>query len=455
MIVKKSLHLLTGKLIIAIGTLMVVVSAVFWYFLIQYQERELIKNSVKYGVSFTDYLRKSTRHGMLTFQAPLIQQTVEALGSAEGVKKINIFDSKGKIAYSSFKEEIGTILSTDSPVCRPCHAVPSKLKTIEHWSISKDQEGNRVLNIVEPIYNEPACYTAACHAHPKEQKVLGLMEADLSLTLVDETIKKQKIAITAFLIGFICLLSVVLCTILWKIVSVPLSMLTHGMKRVAAGELDYVVEIKTKDEMGELAKAFNAMTADLLIAKKKLIEWGTTLEKKVEEKTEEIRKAQAQLVHSEKLASLGRMAAGVAHEINSPLTGIVTFSHLLLKKFPEGSEEKEDINVIIEQANRCSNIIKGLLGFARATSVEKGFVNLNDVINSSLNMIRHKADFFNIKIVLNLDETLPPVMANASQLQQVFLNMIINAADAMEGKGTLTIATRKIVEDGKSLAEVE
>ena len=181
---------------------------------------------------------------------------------------------------------------------------------------------------------------------------------------------------------------------------------------------------------------------------------GALRSKKGREKTEEIRKAQAQLVHSEKLASLGRMAAGVAHEINSPLTGIVTFGYLLQKKFPEGSEERQDIDVIIEQANRCSNIIKGLLGFARATSVEKGLVNLNDVINSSLNMIRHKADFFNVKIVLNLDETLQHIMANASQIQQVFLNMIINAADAMEGKGSFTITTQKVIDDGKSFAEV-
>lgn len=453
--VKKSLYSLTGKLILAIGALMIVGSAIFWYFLIQYQERELIKNSVKYGISFTDYVRKSSRHGMLTFQGPLIQRAVEALGSAEGVKKINIFDSKGKIAYSSLKEEIGTILSTDSPVCRPCHALPGKLKTIEHWSISKDQKGFRVLNIVEPVYNEPSCYTAACHAHPEGQKILGLIEADLSLTLVDETIKKQKIAISAYIFGFIILLSVILCTILYKLVSTPVSILTQGMERVAAGELGHTVKIDSRDEMGELAKTFNAMTADLRKAKDELVEWGHTLEKKVEEKTEEIRKSHSQLIHSEKLASLGRMAAGVAHEINSPLTGIVTFGHLLLKKFPEGSEEKEDINVIIEQANRCSNIIKGLLGFARAISTDKTLTNINDVALSALNMVRHKAEFFDIQVILKLDESLPPVMASASQLQQVFLNMIINAGDAMEGVGTLTIATRRQMKDGMPFVEVE
>lgn len=453
--VKKTFQSLTGKLILTIGALMVVGSTIFWFFLIRYQEKELLRNSVKYGLSFVDNVKKSTRYGMLTFQQLLIQQTVEAIGSAEAVIRVRIFDSKGKIAYSSIKEEVGTVLHKSEPLCISCHSGPGKPKDMPSWSINRDQDGSRILNTVQPIYNEPACYTSYCHVHPEGQKVLGLVESDISLAILDKAIKRQEIAITAFVLGFICVLSVVLCIILWNMVSVPVSILTQGMERVAAGELDYTVKIDTKDEMGELARAFNAMTADLSKAKRELIEWGETLEKKVEDKTEEIRKAQAQLIHSEKLASLGRMAAGVAHEINSPLTGIVTFGHLLRKKFPDGSEEREDVDVVIEQANRCSNIIKGLLSFARATSVDKGPVNINDVLNSSLNMVRYKADFFNIKIVMNLDESLPPVKADASQIQQVFLNMVINAADAMDGKGTLTVCTRKISENGIPFAEVE
>ncbi len=452
--VKKTLHSLTGKLILTIGTLMVVVSTVFWYFLIQRQEQELLGNAVKYGSSFVDHVKKSTRYGMLTFQQLLIQQTVEAIGSAEGVIKVRILDSDGRIAYSSAKEKQGVTLNKYEFPCISCHSKITKSGEMPTWSINEGQEGYRILSIVQPIYNEPACYTSYCHVHPQRQRMLGLVKADLSLSILDGAIKEQKIAVTTYVLGFIFLLSVVLCTILWNLVSTPLSILTHGMERVAAGELDYTVKIDTKDEMGDLAAAFNAMTYDLSRAKKELIEWGNTLEKKVVEKTEEIRKAQAQLVHSEKLASLGRMAAGVAHEINSPLTGIVTFGHLLLKKFPEGSEDRQDIEVIIEQANRCSNIIKGLLGFARATSVEKSLVNINDVLHSSLNMVKHKADFFNIKIVLNLDESLPAIKANASQIQQVFLNMIINAADAMEGRGAFTVSTGKVIDNGKSFAEI-
>ena len=452
---RKTLYSLTGRLLWAIGALMAVVSTVFWYFLITYQEKELITNFVKYGMSFVDNVRKSTRYGMLTFQDLVIQQTVEAVGSTEGVLRIRIFNCKGKVTHSSQKNDVGAVLDTASPACIGCHTTGKSHTFTPKWSIGKSEEGYRVLNIVQPILNEPACYTSACHAHSRDKKVLGLIEANLSLALLDQAITRQSIAITVYVFVFLFVISVVLCSILWKFVSTPVSILAEGMKKVAAGDLDHKVEINTRDEMGELAQCFNAMTADLSKAKVELIEWGHTLEKKVEEKTLAIKKAQEQLIQSEKLASLGRMSAGVAHEINNPLTGVVTFGHLLRQKFPEGSEERQDIEVIIEQANRCSNIIKGLLGFSRATSADKNEENINTLLKRSLEIMSHKADFFDIKFITRCDETLPPVKAGGLQLQQVFLNMILNAADAMDGKGTLTISTRKVVDSGQAFAEVE
>jgi two-component system NtrC family sensor kinase len=453
--VKKSLHSLTGKLILTIGTLMIVGSTIFWYFLFRHQERELIQNSVKYGYSFVDYVKKSTRYGMLTFQDILIQQTIEAIGSADGVIRVRVFDKRGKVAYSSDKKDVGTFLDKRSKVCSGCHQGDGHPAVTPKWSISRDSKNFRVLNLVQPIVNEPACYTSTCHVHSRDERVLGIVEANLSLAPLDKSVKQQGIAITIYIMVFLFVISVVLCTILWNFVSTPVSMLARGMERVAGGDLDYHLEVRSRDEMGDLAVSFNAMTSDLKKAKDELVEWGNTLEKKVQEKTAAIHMAQAQLIHSEKLASLGRMAAGVAHEINSPLTGIVTFGHLLLKKFQPGTEEYEDVEVIIEQANRCSTIIKGLLGFARASAAEKAATNVNDVINHALNIVRNKADFFNIKLVTNFDNTVYPVKADPSQLQQVFLNMIMNAADAVEGKGTITVTTGNIRDEGRDYVEIE
>ena len=455
MLVKKSLNSLTGKLILTIGTLMILGSMLFWLFLFKNQERELIQSSVKYGYSFVDFIRNSTRYAMLTVHGTLIQQTVEAIGGAEGVMNVRIFNKTGKVVYSSDKKHIGAMLDKNSPLCLTCHTSSGPVKDTPSWNIHKGEKNFRILNIVQPIYNQPDCYTASCHAHPREQHVIGLVEADLSLELLDHSIKQQGIAITVYVLAFSVVISGTLCLILWNLVSTPLTLLAQGMKKVAAGDLDHHIEINRKDEIGELANAFNTMNEELKRAKGELMLWGNTLEKKVQEKTEAIYRAQQQLIHSEKLASLGRMAAGVAHEINSPLTGIVTFGHLLLKKFPEGSEDREDVEVIIDQANRCSNIIKGLLGFSRAAAADKAPTNINDVLNSSLNIVKNKADFFNIKLVTTFDPSLHKVTADASQLQQVFLNMIVNAADACEGKGSITITTANVTEDNRDFIQVE
>jgi two-component system NtrC family sensor kinase len=455
MFVRKSLRSVTGKLILTIGSLMVVGSTLFWYFLIKHQERELIHSSVTYGNSFVDYLKKSTRYGMLTVQGPLIQSTVEAVGMAEGVLDARILNCGGKIAYATDKDDIGLVIEKSSPLCRTCHRGPGPALAAPSWSIRKGSDDLRTLNIVQPIYNEPACFSASCHAHPKNKKIVGIVEANLSLGLLDRSLKQQSILITIYVLSFSFVISFVLCIILWNFVSTPLSMLANGMRHIANGDLDHRIVINRKDEIGELAGTFNTMTEELKKANNELVEWGHTLEKKVQEKTEAIQRAQQQLIHSEKLASLGRMAAGVAHEINSPLTGIVTFGHLLQRNFPPGSQEREDIDVIIDQANRCSNIIKGLLGFARATTAEKAPTNINDVLASSLNIVRNKADFFNIKIVTSFEPGLRQVRADAPQLQQVFLNMIMNAADAIGEKGTITVTTSNVTENGHDYIVVE
>lgn len=452
---KKFIYSLTGKLILTIGAMMLIGSTLFWYSLVRHGEKDFLDDAVKQGVSFGELVKRSTDYGMLTFHQPMIQHTVEDIGQTEGVIYVRIFDNKGRVVYASKKEDIGTVLDKSAPACKSCHLEPGLPGVKGSWSFKKASEGYRILNTVQPIFNKPECYTAACHAHSKEQKVLGLVESDLSLEYLDRRTKYHRMVLTIYVLSLLIISAMFLSIILWNLITKPVRTLRRGMGRVAAGELDSTVTIDTKDEMGELARVFNTMTSELSKAKKELIEWGSTLEKKVEEEKKEIRKVQTQLIHSAKLSSLGRMAAGVAHELNSPLTGIVTFGHLLRDRFPKGSQEREDIEVIIEQADKCANIIRGLLGFARATSSEKRGININEVLNSSINMVRHKADFFNINIILDIDESLPPIMSDASQLQQVFLNMILNAADAMEGKGTLSICTREVTENGNPFAEIE
>ena len=255
---------------------------------------------------------------------------------------------------------------------------------------------------------------------------------------------------------FVIIITVILFLILYNFVMKPLSYLVEGMKHLSEGDMDYRINIDSHDEIGHLARSFNAMSDELKEYKEKMENWTKSLEKEVEKKTTEIYKAQEHLINTEKLASLGRMAAGVAHEINSPLTGIVTFAHLMLKRTPaENTQDIEDLETIIDQAERCSKIIKGLLGFSRKSASEKSMVNLNTLISNTLAMVRHQSRFLNILFDLQLGTAIPEVNVDPNQIQQVFLNLLINAADAMEKKGKVTLATRLLENNAAKFVEFE
>ncbi len=252
----------------------------------------------------------------------------------------------------------------------------------------------------------------------------------------------------------IAILSVVLLLILLFISTTriihPIKEMVFATQRIAEGDLSHKVDVKSKDEVGILADSFNQMTTDLKTANEKLIEWGRTLEKKVEERTKELREAQAHLFQTEKLASLGKLAAGVAHEINNPLGGILIYSHLLLEDLDKNSPYHNNLEKIVKETTRCKDIVKGLLEFARPKEPEATLTNVNELLNKSLSLIESQSLFQNIQVEKRYSADLPLIVADSAQLQQVFMNIILNAADAMQGEGRLTLRT-SLSSDGEDL----
>lgn len=204
----------------------------------------------------------------------------------------------------------------------------------------------------------------------------------------------------------------------------PVDQLVDGAERLARGELDHRIGCRSSDEIGKLCEAFNNM-GESLLDRDRLI-WENT---------------QRQLTQSEKMASVGRLAAGVAHEINNPLTGVLTFSSLLLEQENLPEEAKEDLTVIVEETTRCREIIRNLLDFARETKPEITPVDINQVITRTLDIVRHQSLFQNIAIEEQLRPDLPEIPADSSQIQQVILNLILNAAAAMPDGGRLILST--------------
>jgi len=455
---KKSRNSLSIKLIVAIGTLVLIGSSIFWYMIIIRGERDFISTAIQKTSVCANLMEQSLRVNMMRGHIDVIQEILEKIGTTENIININIYKHPdGDIVFSAKKENLRKKMPSESLECRLCHKSKRQLTTLDkkRWSIY-EVEGQKVLMLAVPIINEKGCVTSMCHSGQAKQRFLGVLEAEYSMADLDLTLKRQKIFTLTFGIIFTFFCCVVLCIILWKLIIKPITLLAEGMEKVTKGELDHRIEINTKDEMGMLARTFNEMTKELKVARERLENWAKELEEEVRKKTEEIRRGQEQMIHTEKLASLGRMAAGVAHELNSPLTGIVTFAHLMLQRIPpENKMDREDLEVIIEQAERCSKIIKGLLGFSRALPAEKSDIRINDTIRHVIDMVKNQAKFHNIKIITDLSPDLPEIKGDASQLQQVYMNLLINAADAMNDRGEIRIATRLIKEDGVDYIEIE
>jgi two-component system, NtrC family, sensor kinase len=298
-------------------------------------------------------------------------------------------------------------------------------------------------------HNQPACYNAACHQHAQGTPVLGVLEIRYSMDGIAQRIRENGLIITALSLGFILVASLSVGAFIHGLIYLPLRDLESGAERIASGNLEQLIPVRSGDEFGELAGAFNAMTVGLRSSQSELREWAHTLEQKVEARTAQLRLAQAEAARGEKLHSVGLLASGVAHELNNPLTGVLTFSQLLREKMPEGSQDAADLDLVIRETKRCAAIIRRLLDFARDKPPEKRFADLNQVIEDTARLVRRPATLRDVDITLDFDRGLPPIWIDPDQIKQVVMNLLVNAQHAIEGKGAITVRTRLLPQPRK------
>jgi two-component system NtrC family sensor kinase len=259
---------------------------------------------------------------------------------------------------------------------------------------------------------------------------------------------RNKVVYSFFGIGVLGVLLVLLLSffITTGIIS-PLRQMVSSTRKIAEGDLSHEVPMTSQDEIGQLAESFNHMLVSLKQARQELEDYGRVLEEKVEERSQQLREIQAKLMQSEKLTSLGRLASGVAHEIHSPLNGVLALSHLLMRRLKDNPELQKELEIIVKEATRVSAIVRGLLDFSRESKPQKRPCNINDLILHTLSLVERQAVFQNIRVVRNLDSQVPILLLDANQIQQVFMNILLNAADAMATRGTLTITSSHVPGD--------
>jgi two-component system, NtrC family, sensor kinase len=375
--------------------------------------------------------------------------------SLDGIESVRVIDKTGRVAFSTDAAERGAAVAKDAAACAPCHAVagpPLSQVPAERRARVEDGAGGHRHVLSTPIYNDRACATGACHVHPPGRQVLGILEIATSMDRLEASMLAFRTRSVPLVVLAVLGVAVALYLLARAEVLDPVEALLEGTRRVARDELDVQIRVRSKGEMGQLGRSFNDMTRSLRQLEDALNALLGRMEDEVAARTEELRAAHAQLVRTEKLSALGKLSASVAHEINNPLAGILTFAKLVSRTLGEGPPDdarratmQRNLGLVEREAQRCSAIVKNLLDFARERPMAVKEVDANAAVEEALSLVADHAAVQQTTLVHDL-VPLPPVLADFGQLRQAVVNVVMNACEAMGKGGRLTVASR--LDDG-------
>ena len=446
------LESLETKLLAAVCGVALVSIGVFAWVNIRYERAERIDVMIRGASQFSDTVKRSTHYAMLQNRWEDAFHIMDTIGKQEGVARVRVFTKEGTILFSTDRSEVGSAVDKRAESCYACHAAERPLERLmlpDRARVFRDTEGHRLLGMITPLYNEPGC-SEDCHVHPTSKRVLGVLDITLSLARVDEEIAAITRRTGAFAGFTIVLLVMILAGVVRRGVVRPVRELVEGTRRVAQGDLTHRIPVRTRDEVGALAASFNRMTEALGKTQTELDALVATLEQRVEERTRELQEAQSQLIQTEKLASLGKLSASIAHEINNPLSGILTYAKLLSRKLRTGPPDADGVQAALQQlalvereAQRCCSIVRSLLDFARQREPSFQPVDVEAAAAEALSLLSNRLAIQNVEVTQECAPA-PTVQADFGQLRQAFVNILMNACEAMPKGGTLHVVTREV-----------
>lgn len=411
----------------------------------------MIEYAASNAEEVADVINQSAYDAMMKNDKASLYHMIGRIAQSDNIDHIRLIDKTGKVVFSSVDKEIGSVIGKHADECVMCHysSTPGvATSTMNRSRIIINRSGKETLGYTKAIYNQTACFTASCHFHSKADTVLGLLDISISLEMLRQKSREYRLVFVILTCMLLLMFGMLVIILTHYLVDIPVRRLVRHSALVALGDLDSRVPVTSRDELGELSEAVNEMTESLGRADKELKGWADSLENKVEERSRAIMLMEEQLRRSEKLASIGTLAAGVAHEINNPLTGILLYASILNSDKRLDPALLPDVERVISETRRCAGIVKNLLEFSRESLPEKEAISLEAVLDDVINFFHNQPDFRNIVIRKNYGPDLPQISVDPNQIRQVFMNLVINAGHAMPEGGYLEISTYRS-EDGK------
>ena len=439
------------KLAAAITLVSVVTLGLFLTMTLRSQRRHLLEQARHAAATVSDTVTNSLEHDMLQDRRDDAYRIMSAISQQEHIARLRVFDRNGEVRWSKDASEIGHRPDIRMEACEPCHGSPRSTPTLTLNERTRiyEHKGRRLLGAITPIYNQPSCANASCHVHPASQRVLGIVELGLELRDIEAEMNK----LDRTTMGLSALAALLLASVTYMfvrhLVVRPVKEMVKETRRLARGEARGVA-VRGSGEIAALAMAFNQMENAMDSARTERDELLATLEAQVRDRTAALERAQDKLVQTEKLSSLGKLSASIAHEINNPLAGILTYAKLLIRTLKEGVPDETgrkrllaNLGLVERETQRCSAIVRNLLDFARERPMKLVDVDLNAVIDEALFLISNQVALQNVRLDRDL-QPIPPVQADFGQVRQAMVNILVNACDAMPKGGTLRVATRLV-----------
>ena len=395
---------------------------------------------------------------MLKNDQASLQRTLDLINSMSGIDNVSMYDNNNNLAYTSISPNSS---NHSDPDCASCHEDFEQMFSREEKSyriidakseciMNPDNDSIRNLMIKSPILNNPSCYTAACHAHSPDEKVLGSLIIKMPLEKLDSALQESTTdfflmaaLMTLLLIGFLVLFTN-------KKIKNPLNEIIQAAEAVAKGDNNTRLRIKPNQlsDMRMVSFAFNEMLDNLHTATIELQNWSQQLEYKVQKKSEELGQAQNELINIERIASLGKLSLSVAHEINNPLSGILVYTKLIHKQLSKPNPDPEKVEVMLKhlkliesETKRCGDIVKGLLDFSRKD--QEGFEpkHLHDILRDTADLMAHPMKIANIHFLCDFSAKRDLISCSPNQIKQACIAILVNASEAVTENGEVTFRT--------------
>jgi two-component system NtrC family sensor kinase len=443
---------LSTRIAVTAGFFVLISVAGLSFVLVRSQREQVLTEVIHGSESIADAIRLSIQHDMRLNRRDGLRAMIEATGEHPSIEAVRVFNKNGRISFSSRPGEIGAVVPRSEPACVSCHSgsVPAReLDAQDRSRTYQGPNGQEMLATIRVIRNGAGCQGSGCHASPEAEPVLGILDVAMTLEPAQERLAQSTRRAILLSIAAVLLITIVMFLIISRSVRQPIRRMVEATRRVMQGSSDVEVPRGAATEIRILATAMDEMVHNLNSSQSQLEQWASQLEDSVSEKAQELKEAQFQVVHAEKLASVGQVAAGIAHELNSPLMAINTFAHLVRQRVPDDEQAQEDLRMIEKESNRCAVIVRQLLDYSRKheEGAETELCTIDAAINGALNLLKVEIQNDHVDLDISIPDDLPPVEANQVQLMQIFVNLMINAIHAMPEGGSLAVTADVVARD--------